>query len=235
MPIHLDCIQGTHGWRMCRMGLPTASTFSRILTPKKLTVSKPGIESLSAELVAQRAMMTPLEVDLGSFAGRGSELEPEAVAWYELQTDVEVSRDGFYLDPERMIGGSPDGVTPEAGIEVKCLAPAHHLRFLMGDAPAEYMAQVQASMLLCERDRWDLLFYHPTLPSRILAVARDDEYLAKLTAALDALRVAVDDMTGRLEGAGVDFAPWREHVAAMTRGEVPGRKAERVDIWGASR
>ena len=231
MIIRLDCTQGSYPWQLCRMGLPTASAFHRILTPKKLGVSKPGIASLAAELIAERLMMTPLEVDAGGFAGRGSELEPEAVAWYEVQTDATVERDGFYFDAERMIGGSPDGVTEDAGIEVKCLSPAKHLRFLLGDPPADYLAQVQASMLLCQRERWDLLFYHPTLPSKIIPIERDEEYIAALLQALEGLRDAVGAMASTLEDAGVDFSPWRKHVEALGRGEVPGRKPERFSVW----
>ena len=223
MSIHLPVQQGTHEWRMCRLGLPTASVFKRLITPKKLDVSKAGIASLASELIAERALMKPLEVDLAGFAERGTMLENEAVPWYEMQRDVTVSRVGFCLDPDALVGCSPDGVTPDGGLEVKSLSPAKHLRILIDGDISDYMAQVQGCMWLCERREWDTLFYHPQLPSRILTVGKDAGYICKLADAVDALNKALASLERKLEAADVDFSPWREHIAARQRGEVPQR------------
>lgn len=234
MSIHLPVLQGSYEWRMCRMGLPTGSVFCKILTPKRLEVSKDGIRTQAAKLVAERAMMEPLEVDLAGFAQRGDMLEAEAVPWYEMQKDVSVSRDGFYFDPDLLIGASPDGVTPDGGLEIKSLAPAKHLRMLTDPDTTEYMAQVQGCMWLCERDRWDLLYYHPSLPSKIITIERDEEYIGKLTAAIAALSEAIGGMMGKLHDAGVDFEPWGKHVMGLEAGEIPQgerKRKERYDMW----
>lgn len=221
MSIHFPVLQGSHEWRMCRLGLPTASNLSRILTPKKLAISKPGITTLASDLVAERAMMQPLDIDLAGFAQRGDLLEQEAVPWYEMQRDVTVSRDGFYFDPDRLIGASPDGLTPDSGLEVKSLAPSKHLRMMMNGAPSDYMAQVQTCMWICGREQWDLLFYHPSLPSRIITIPLDGDYVGLLEEALEALAQALNDMMTHLDSAGVDFGPWREHLKARCDGKVP--------------
>lgn len=234
MSIHLPVSQGSFAWRMCRMGLPTASEFKRILTPKKLTVSKAGIASVASKLMAERAMMQPLEVDLAGFAQRGDMLEQEGVPYYQMQKDIDVSRDGFYFNPELLIGASPDGVTPDGGLEIKSLSPSKHLRMLMGNEPAEYMAQVQSCMWICERDRWDLLFYHPSLPSKIITVERDDGYIKLLNIALGEFWGAEGEMEKKLESAGVNFDPWRAHIEALRRGELPKdpqARRKRFNMW----
>lgn len=234
MSVHLKCLQGSPEWRLCRMGLPTASEFHRLVTPKKLEISKSGIASMAAEIIAERALMQPLEIDLAGFAERGDLLEQEAVPWYKFQRDVEVDRDGFYFDPDLMAGASPDGITPTSGLEIKSLAPAKHLRYLLGDAPADYMAQVQGCMWICGRGTWDLLFYHPTLPSKILTIERDEEYISTLQTALDGLGEAIDKMMTLLKDEGVNFVPWAEHVIAMKKGELPQEqinRPKRFDLW----
>lgn len=236
MSIHFPVLQGSYEWRMCRLGLPTASALSRILTPKKLDISKPGIASLASELVAERAMMKPLEVDLAGFAERGTMLEDEAVPWYEMQTNTDVERSGFVFDPDRMVGASPDGLTKSGGLEVKSLSPAKHLRMIVGGDIADYRAQVQACMLVCERPTWDLLFYHPSLPSKIYTIECDAEYLEIMEIALAALREAVDELMERAGSAGVGFHAWGEHLEDRRRGEVPvdpalPRSAPKFDMF----
>ncbi len=221
MTIEFDTPQGSYSWRMCRLGLPTASAMRRILTPKKLEPSGPGISTLAAELVAERALMEPLDVDLPGFAERGTMLEDEAVPYYEMQTDTEVKRPGFFFDPESLIGASPDGLTETGGLEVKSLAPANHLKAILTGDCGGYMAQIQTCMLLCGRDTWDMLFYHPSLPSRIITVERDEDYAGRLHIVIAALQNSTDQMEKDLLACGLSFGAWAEHLAALVRGETP--------------
>src|SRR3990167_1730476 len=93
MIIH-NCIQGTPEWLRLRAGIPTASNFDKIVTPG-------GKASDSAEkyrllLLAERLIGEPVD-DKGysHWMDRGSEMEAEAVRFYEFQRDIETVKIGF--------------------------------------------------------------------------------------------------------------------------------------------
>ena len=57
----IDCKQSSPEWYQARAGIPTASEFGRLLTPKKLQFSKAGARSYACELIAARLMGCPPE------------------------------------------------------------------------------------------------------------------------------------------------------------------------------
>jgi hypothetical protein len=69
--------------------------------------------------------------------------------------------------------------------EIKTALPHIQLeRVLKGDLPPEYKAQVQGQLLVAEREWCDFVSYWPKLPVLRVRVYRDEEYLAKLDAAI---------------------------------------------------
>jgi putative phage-type endonuclease len=156
-------------WYALRCGMPTASEFSKIITSTgdaSKSASTYAI-TLAAELFAGK----PLEAWEGNqWTERGRELEDEAIARYEFQTDAETIPVGFVTDDAGMTGCSPDRLVDADGLlEVKCLKAERHIQAILyfekhEHAPPDYTQQTQGQMLICQRKWADLVFYHPDLP-----------------------------------------------------------------------
>lgn len=130
---------------------------------------------------------------------RGKEMEAEARAWYAL-TFEPVQQVGFIRNGRA--GCSPDSlVGTKGGLEIKTAMPTVHLpRLRKSELPAEHRAQVQGNMWIAEREWWDFLSYWPGLPPLVLRVKRDDAYIAKLAAAVDAFNNDLDLLVNSIRG-----------------------------------
>ena len=142
--IHHDVKQNSDRWHNLRLGIPTASEFHRIITPKTMKLSSQA-EDYRDWLLAEWIYGAPLESPETSFMQRGSELEPEAVRSYEFERDCEVSEAGFFTTDDGMVGASPDRLVGSCGLlEIKCPAPQTHVGYMMSRAVDEkYMTQLQ--------------------------------------------------------------------------------------------
>jgi putative phage-type endonuclease len=185
--ITLDVEQGSEEWHQARVGLPTASSFSEIITTKgeKSTSAK----KLMYRLAGEKAIGHAEESYSNGAMQRGIELEPEARALFELITDLEVSQTGLvYLDDRKDRACSPDGliVGESAGLEIKCPKLETHVGYLFdGKLPTTYFAQVQGSMYITGHDRWHFFSYYPGLKPFHLIVERDLTWCVKLDQALN--------------------------------------------------
>src|SRR5580704_12428367 len=101
-----DCAQGTSAWLALRSGIPTASCFDRILTPKGKVSAQ--AEKYMHALLAERMMGRPVTQHMTMWMARGNEKEAEAVAFYEAQRELDTQRVGFVTNDDRTIGASPD-------------------------------------------------------------------------------------------------------------------------------
>jgi YqaJ-like viral recombinase domain len=185
--IHLDVLQGSPEWLHARLGIPTASAFDRLITPK---TGKPSAaaDGYMNELLAEWLIGQPLELDDTGFIGRGSALESEAVNFYEALRDVDVATCGFCLMDDRRAGASPDRLIGEDGLlELKCPAPATHVgyvRALREPKPMKYYAQIQGQLLVTGRVWVDFMSYHPMIRPVVVRFARDEAFLATLQGVL---------------------------------------------------
>ena len=172
-----DVVQGSRQWWDLRIGTPTVSKLSRILTPSKLEISK-SADAYAAELVGERLLGRPLdeaEVDT-MWTARGTDLEREARDWYAFHKGVEVQTVGFVSMLDGAFGGSPDGlVGDDGGLEIKCRGAKMHIRSVMGVDDIADRLQVQGYLYLTAREWWDVLAYNPELPKRIVRVYRDPD------------------------------------------------------------
>jgi hypothetical protein len=118
---------------------------------------------------------------------RGNELEPRARDYYELATGNTVVETGFCLNDKYNYGVSPDGLIGDnGGIEIKCPSPPVHVAYLRaGVLPTKYKQQVQGCLLVTEREYWDFLSYHPSMPAMLVRVERDDDYIELLQAEVE--------------------------------------------------
>lgn len=205
----LDVDQGTMEWALGRLGIPTASQFDRILTPKTRKASA-GVHSYRAELLAEWLMGQPLDWGTSAWMERGTELEDEARRWYEMDRGVDVAQVGVALRDDGMVGGSPDGLVGEdGGLEIKCPAAVQHVKYLLGVDELAHVGQVQGYLYLTGRQWWDVLSYNPELPAVVRRVERDEDYLEALVPLLDALVAQVLEDRAAWESYRVP-RPWQE-------------------------
>lgn len=175
----LDMEQGSLEWMVARLGLPTASRYDQLLTPKGLKPSA-SQQPYRAELLAEWLLGQPLEWGTDGVMERGTELEAEARRFYEMDRDVEVRQVGFILRDDGLTGGSPDGLVGADGVlEIKCPMAKQHVRYMLGEKP-EHTGQVQGLLHLTGRAWCDVLSYNPELPPVLVRVERDEAYLAAL-------------------------------------------------------
>lgn len=179
----IDCEQNSPEWYKARLGIPTASAFSKIIasTGKASTQAGDYMNTLLAEWMAGE----PLESWEGNqWTERGHELEQDARSFYEMRNNVDVKQVGFVTND--IAGCSPDGLVGEdGGTEFKCPSPGIHVKYLLaGKLPSAYIPQVQGSLWVTERDWFDFVSYHPVLDSMIIRVNRDGKYISLLSEAI---------------------------------------------------
>jgi hypothetical protein len=194
--IRIDVPQGTPEWERLRIGIPTVSSFDKIISPKKLQPSTQA-ETYLNQLLAEWLLDMP--IDWGGASGyidRGRHMEEEARAFYEFADNVEVAPGGFILRDDRKVGGSPDGlVGDDGGVEIKCPAMHTHIGYLRNPQSlvSEYHLQVQGYLYLTERAWWDVQSYNPVLPRVIVRVPPDEKTQTALNAALNAFVAYLDE------------------------------------------
>lgn len=198
----VDCKQGTHEWRLARIGIPTASQFPRIITPKTRKLSSQAV-GYRNELLAELLFGEPLESASTQFMERGSDLEADAVRRFELDRNCDVDRVGFCLRDDKRVGCSPDGlVGDDEGLEIKTLSAAHHVGALLDTEDDKYICQIQGGLYVTGRKRWTRMYYHPTLPPVYVCLERNDGFIADLHNAVEGFLESLEDGKARLREKG---------------------------------
>lgn len=176
----LEMEQGTQEWLEARLGCPSGSGFSKIITSGGQPSS--SAETYINQLIAELVTGETTYVHVTEAMQRGTELEEFARMNYELETDREVTQVGFCMHDTLRCGVSPDGlIGDDGGLEIKCPTPSTHVKYLRkGTLPSEYKAQVQGCLWITEREWWDFMSYHPQMPNLLIRVHRDDEYINQL-------------------------------------------------------
>ncbi|MDX1812473.1 MAG: YqaJ viral recombinase family protein [Gammaproteobacteria bacterium] len=190
MIIH-DVDQNTKEWWESRIGIPTASDFSKLIT----STGEPSksMSDYAAVLAGNRYAKKSLDSWQGNYhTERGHEIEPEARNWYSFAY-ADVVQTGFITDDTEQYGCSPDGLVNDDGlVEFKCLSAKEHVKALLyfnkhKKCPTTYVQQTQGQMFICERKWCDLVFYHPDLPKLRIRQLPDSNIIAGLKNQLDAV------------------------------------------------
>ena len=187
----LEAEQGTQEWLDARLGRPSASQFSKLIT----TSGKPSAsaDDYISEMIAERITGESEPIYVNEWMQRGTELEPEARATYEFIHGVDVNEVGFILDDSGEFGCSPDGlVGDDGGVEFKCPAPKNHIAWSRkGVCPSKHYAQVQGCLYITGREWWDFMSYHPEMKPFIVRVERDEKFIEKLA---EQISLAVEEI-----------------------------------------
>jgi hypothetical protein len=218
--IRLDCAQGSDEWIDARLGVPTASQFHRIITPKTMKPSS-AAETYAHELLAEELLGHSLDEGESQFMTRGSALELSAVQFYEFNRDEHTERVGFILLDNLRAGCSPDRLVGEnGGLEIKCPSAAIHVAYMLGSDAEKYRCQVQGALWITGREWWDQLSYNPEMQPVLIRHQRDEEFIAKLSAAVNVFAEYLDECRAKLvrEGYAIDAFKIRELRRAELRG-----------------
>ena len=179
MIVH-NCEQRSDEWFELRSGKLTASLASKLITPTgKASVQYRGE---IARLIAERAGLQEVEdIPQTFWMQRGVELEPQARAWFEVETGHDVLDVGFIESGSGLIGGSPDGliVDPITGkmipLELKVPKPSTHIKWLLeAQVPKDHIAQVHFQMILTGSNTGYFSSYCPDVEPLIVMVEWDD-------------------------------------------------------------
>ena len=180
--ITLNCEQGTEEWLTARLGIPTATGVSNIVTPSGKKSS--AWTSYLAELVAES--IEGLTEDFkSSDMLRGNQLEEQARMAYEFATGNDVVQvGGVYRNADKDMMISPDGLIPtlRKGLEIKCPKMKTHIKYIIeGVVPREYIIQVQVALWITGYDSWDFVSYCPEYQKQTLFIrnAKPDPVLMK--------------------------------------------------------
>ncbi len=179
MAVFHEIEQRTPEWDALRAGKLTASMAKKLVTPtgKASTQYRGEIARIIAEA---KGLQNPEPINPTYWMERGVNLEPQALAWFEVETDLTVEQIGFISDESGLIGASPDGLI-DGGcknpipLELKCPKPSTHIQYLMeGVMPKEHIAQVHFQIVLCDAPYGYFASYSPDLRPLILRIDRND-------------------------------------------------------------
>ena len=201
--------QRTPEWDLLRAGKLTASVAKKIVTPtgKASTQYKAEIARIIAEM---KGLQPPEFLKPTYWMERGVNLEPEALAWFEVETDLEVNPVGFVSSDNDLVGASPDGMifdfTDRGGtdhwipLELKCPKPSTHIQwFIDGVMPKEHIAQVHFQMALCNAPYAYFCSYNPEVAPLILKVEWS-EYTDLMVKGIEQYTVEFYKSLAKIEG-----------------------------------
>lgn len=202
--IIVDCDQNDATWDKCRLGIPTASSFGKILTStgKVSDTRIKYMKQLAGEAVSGRK-----EDSFQSYRMKeASKMEAESRQVYAMNhEDLNVYQVGFvYKDEKRMIGASPDAlVDPNGGFETKDAEFTVQIdRLFDNKMITTHIPQCQGGMYVCEREWWDFQSYCNGLPELCIRNYRDEKYISRLEEELEKFCYELAIMIKRLKEMG---------------------------------
>jgi hypothetical protein len=202
----IDCAQNSPEWYAARLGIPTASSFDKIITPAKGDLSK-SARAYAAYLVAETIMGEPLEPERGDpyWIGWGKQHEAAAAEHYARVTKTEIETVGFVTTNDGKVGCSPDRliIGQRGAVEIKCPAPWTLTSYWSDGIGAEYRCQLQGQMAVAELEFVDLYAWHPVLTPIKIRTYRDEPYILKMGVALAEFLAMRDQMLAKVQAAGL--------------------------------
>ena len=184
--IAVDVLQGSQEWIDLKLGVASASNFSKIITP---FTGKPStqVTAYRRQLISEKLTGQHCETYQSEWMKRGNIGETEARDVYAFITGNTVEQTGFvFLNEDRRVGCSPDGLIDKGGLEIKYPAPHTHVGYLLDDKlPTTYYAQVQGSMWVCGVHWWDFMSYCPGMRPFIIRVKWNESFISPLSRLMD--------------------------------------------------
>jgi hypothetical protein len=186
--------QRTEEWYRARIGIPTASEFSKVMMGKGTKTRQDYMCRLIMERVIGRGLSENVKT---KWMQHGIVTEEEAAREFSATQNLALVPCGLIVDDNERYGCSPDYLIKDraALLEIKCPAPWTHLRYHLFGPGDDYEAQVQGQMLVTGYDTVYFYSYFPGLPPYILETGSNEKYIAKLAIELENFCDELDDKT----------------------------------------
>ena len=158
--------QRSEVWFAARLGKVTASKVSDVMAKTKSGYAAVR-KNYMMDLLCERLTGRKVDTYTNAAMQRGTDLEPQARATYELITGLQVVEVGLVDHPHiPMFGASPDGLVDDDGLlEIKCPNTATHVEFIQTQKPeGKYILQMQVQMMCTGRKWCDFVSYDDRLP-----------------------------------------------------------------------
>jgi len=228
MSIKHVCEKNSPEWLILRTGKPTASEFSRILTPE----GKPSkqAEAYMHSILAELMVGHPITGPETEWMQRGRELEDSAVAAWEFAGGIETEPGNFWTTDDETVGATPDRLIGADGIlEIKIPKESTQIKYLLtGSTESEYRCQLQGQLWVCDRNYVDIVSHHPEMPEAIVKVQRDERFISLLKAAVGAFvetlqqaRFALEQKFGKFPDMELRLPTPRDEAAPTPAGSYP--------------
>lgn len=204
MRVISDIKQGSDEWLKLRLGKITASRLSDVMASGRGDAPSKTRASYMLQLAAELLTGTPEDSFSNKYMEWGTECEPQARSMYEFDSSNDVEEVAFVVATE-YFGVSPDGLVGDNGlVEIKCPKTTTQIkRFLKGEFPKEYKAQVQGQLLATDRKWCDFVSFDPRISGEAqyfcIRVDRDEDYIKELQAGIDLFISELNEMMEQLK------------------------------------
>ncbi len=191
--------QMTPEWFRAKLGIISASSFSKVMAKGAGKVRKDYMLKLAAEIITGTHRETYQSADMV----RGIEQEPYARAEYEFITGCSVNQIGFAK--RGRIGCSPDGIVGSEGeIEIKCVIPEVQIETIIADkVPPPHKPQIQGSLFVLDCEWLDFISYSPLIKNKnymfIKRIFRDEEYISNLQGEILRFLKELDELVKKIQ------------------------------------
>jgi hypothetical protein len=215
--------QASSDWYALRAGVPTASNFHKIVTPKGAASGQAA--KYAYRLIAERLLKETMDDQLGyvQWVEWGKGQEGNAVATLAFIDNLELEPGGFITTDDGRLGASPDRLLTghKEGVEVKCPSPWVQIGRLLDGLDDDYRPQVQGHILVGDFDAVHFYSWHPQTPPYHLITRPDPVFQSILRSALSAFCDHLDRATERARALGA--------YAVVRRVETPAERAYQAE------
>jgi hypothetical protein len=175
----LTSTQRTEDWYRARIGIPTASDFSKVMMGTGTRTRQDYMCRLIMERIIGRGLSENIK---SKWMEHGIVTEHAAASEFSATQNLALVSCGFIVGDDERYGCSPDYLIKdrEALLEIKCPAPWTHARYHLFGPGDDYKAQVQGQLLVTGYETVYFYSYFPGLPPYLLETGRDEKYIKKL-------------------------------------------------------
>lgn len=190
--------QRSDEWWAARSGLPTASSFNKIVTSTGKKSAQ--WETYLFDLAYERVTGTQEDTYMSAEMLEGRVLEEEARWVFSAHLGVLVDQVGFCLSDDGRYGCSPDGIIDNrALLEIKCPKWTTQVKYhIVGGLPYAYKQQVQGSLMVTGFDMCYFFSYNDGVKPFLLEVEREEDYIEEMGSLVVQFCDELDELCDRI-------------------------------------
>lgn len=212
--LDFETVQGTTSWYQRRGGIPTASMFSSVMTPKTRKPAE-ARKKYGARLLSERLLNNQTDsLDKIEHIAHGRANEPNAVASLEDIYGIQTLPIGFATTNDKKFGASPDRVCDiskdksSVGMTVECKSPTIVIqmeRLMFGDNDS-YICQRMGQLWVLEADKGIFFSHVDCMPPYRVESGRDEGFIKDLVDCLYRFSDELDEWEEKVRKMGLFMA-----------------------------